>query len=407
MKVFIVADFGASLNHTHHRDSILAFCKLLIENRQEITVLLPMGSLIDLSEFETAKMRVKKVLFPSSHVAPYSFCSLKSLLAVIFAKMSERAAKFSSQWALRILARLAILILKREIQTHSKTFSQICILFPTTCPLAITYIENLISRNQRTRLYNKIKIYARLTNTSENRGAFSVLTGIESLSSHLTENSPKNLEFLRLGFETDKYLLCTQSHSAKFRSPFPPLSAVEPREDVTNNLTFSFLGYPKDIKGINKIVEIIQGVEKLANKSSLRWIVHIATKNDKLHSQLIHFSSVVFFIGKISNKDMETALKDSSVLVLPYDVQKYLMNASAMAYRAADYQKPIITLSGSAFSEDILNYDLGWVVDDAAEITRLISQLTIEEVVSRKSRIINYNKKRILDNLEFLELDTK
>jgi len=367
-----------------------------------------MGSLLDLTEIQATKTKTRKVLFPSSHEAPYNFWSLKSFLAVIFAKISKGAAKFSRKSTLKMLAKLAILILEKEIRTQSKNFSQICILFPTSCPLAIFFIENSMLHNRRNLMFKKIKTYARLTNTSENRGAFSIIAGKETLSSLLAADSPNNFGVVRLGFETDKYLSRMQtSTSNKFRSPFPPIGAVKPKMEESKNLAFSFLGYPKDIKGVNKIVEIIQGVEQLACKSSLKWIVHVSSKNDKLHSNLIHLNNVQFLLGKISNEEMESALVESSVLVLPYDVQKYLMNASAMAYRAADYRKPVITLKGSAFSEEILHYGLGWVVDDDEEIMELISRLSHEEVESRKLSIESYNERRTLDNLEFLELDAK
>jgi glycosyltransferase involved in cell wall biosynthesis len=404
-RIFIVADFGASLNHTHHGDAISAFLDLLTQNHQEFLVLLPMGSLLEINE-KGQNYEVKKVLFPSSHNAPYRLSSVKSLLSVIFVKVSHIANRLSAKFVLRILIKFAMRRLRKEIYTQQNYFSQVCVLFPTACPAANKFIEDSISHLPGHSTGRIVSVYARFTNTSENRGSFATVAGRNTLTSSLAKNLDGESDFIRLGFETDYYSRSFEAPSwIKYRSPFPPSSQMQTRILRKNQLTFSFLGYPKEIKGMHKIVDIVRQVELRNSTNALSWVIHVASTNDVIYSELSHLGNIKFLEGKISAQEMEAALINSSALVLPYEVKKYLMNASAMAYRAADFEIPVLTFFGSAFSEDIHKYGLGWLASNEKEMIDLISELTLEEINSCEAKIRRYNKVRRDENLQFLGLE--
>jgi glycosyltransferase involved in cell wall biosynthesis len=404
-RIFIVADFGASLIHTHHGDAISAFLDLLTQNHQKFLVLLPMGSLLEIDE-RAQNYEVKKVLLPSSHNAPYRLSSVNSLLPVIFTNVSRIANRLSVKFVLRILIRFALLRLRKEISTQQKNFSQVCVLFPTACPFVIKFIEDSTSHLPGHSIGQIANVYARFTNTSENRGSFATVAGRNTLASSLAKNTDGESNFIRLGFETDNYSRSFEAPSwIKYRSPFPPLSQMPSSLLKKDQLTFSFLGYPKEIKGMYKILDIVRQVELHNSTNDLRWIIHIASTNDRIYSELNHLGNIKFLEGKISTQEMEAALISSSVLVLPYDVEKYSMNASAMAYRAADSEIPVLTFFGSAFSDDIKKYGLGWLAIDDRELINFISILTLKDVESCKKNLRLYNKVRTDENLQFLGLE--
>jgi hypothetical protein len=77
---FLLVDFGASLNHTHHKKSIYAFADLLEKQGFVYEIWVPFGS-----EINRKNYNMKKILLPGTH--PSAFNILKFTTLDLFIKM--------------------------------------------------------------------------------------------------------------------------------------------------------------------------------------------------------------------------------------------------------------------------------------------------------------------------------
>ena len=80
-------------------------------------------------------------------------------------------------------------------------------------------------------------------------------------------------------------------------------------------------------------------------------------------------------------------------------MKSYKLNASALAYRAADNLTAVATFKGSAFANEVEKFGIGLVVDD---LKTLINEMIKFDVESYRNRIVEYNKIRIQSNRDLI-----
>ena len=135
------------------------------------------------------------------------------------------------------------------------------------------------------------------------------------------------------------------------------------------------------------------------------WQVHLY-ENDPL-DRYFDFAGVqvVKYRGKITSIAMVKALEASSLICLPYDVNAFKFNASAMMYQASDFLVPTITFEGSAFAYDVKTFGNGIAVKNRAEMIKVLNALNINEIQSWVDGCKRYNDYRNSTNKMFLEID--
>ena len=108
--------------------------------------------------------------------------------------------------------------------------------------------------------------------------------------------------------------------------------------------------------------------------------------------------------GKISQPRLEEALSVSSVICLPYNIEAFKFNSSAMMYNASDYLVPILTFEGSAFAKDVIEFSCGLALKDRLDLISVLNSINLATIQLWLSGCKSYNQFRNQTNLEFLEI---
>jgi hypothetical protein len=388
-KSFLIIDLGASLIHTHHKQSIYAFSDLLQNNLVSFEAWVPFGSEIDSCDFP-----IKKNLMPGTHGASFKFFDLRSWINAAFTKLLTYIIYFKIDFLIKFFVFISAKYLCFLI-THNTDDKKRRIIFTTACPFAIKTVY-LLEKN-----HIEASIFFRLTNTSETRGRLSEIYDFRKL---ISESKKFESVTMRFGIETENYLkeLTVDSDPRFFISPIPYMKQSFSDIDSYSNITISFLGHPTRNKGREHIIPIIEGVSKY--KPGFKWQVHLYDE-DPLENDLRKLNlEMVIVKGKIDSEAMKSLLKKTSVLCLPYNVEAFKMHASAMLYQAMDYLKPVLSFDGTSFSQDILEFNSGAVAKTSIELCDLLINVDTEQVNSWVEGCIAYNVYRTSSNIKFLGL---
>jgi glycosyltransferase involved in cell wall biosynthesis len=385
---YLIVDFGASLNHTHHKLSISSFAHLLKEEDYEIWI--PIGSEVFLSG-----LNPKRVLLPGTHPIGFSYMIPASWVSGIHGILHNFAIKKNvsvvSNFLLNITAIYFYILIRRMAAKQN-----IAIIFPTFCPFAMRAIKLLNF------MKIEIKIFARLTNTAERRG---IATGHDFLKISLSQTKNFNSSKIKFGVETQAFRdFNTNLYKSKFHlSPIPSRNMPKKESAENQKLVVSFLGYPTVDKGQEHILPIIQSVGKF--RRDISWQVQI-TEDNVLKNQLDRLNSNIEILeGKISQPRLEEALSLSSVICLPYNVLAFKLNSSAMMYNSSDYFVPIITFEGSAFARDVSEFSCGLALKDRSDMIKALNSINLTMIQRWIDGCKSYNQFRNQTNLDFLEIN--
>ncbi|WP_144769331.1 glycosyltransferase family 4 protein [Methylobacterium dankookense] len=76
--------------------------------------------------------------------------------------------------------------------------------------------------------------------------------------------------------------------------------------------------------------------------------------------------------SSLSNDEIDSLYLSSDLILLPYDANIYKFRGSAVLMESASIGRPVVTLDGSAFSDQVSYYGLGLNCSDNLEIARRI-----------------------------------
>ena len=248
-----------------------------------------------------------------------------------------------------------------------------------------------------------IETYCRLTNTSERRGKLSEIIN----SKDFIENS-KTFTYVktRFGVETNAYMrkIGLSDDSRGFISKFPSRQIIQKKIINSSQITISFLGYPTKNKGQEHILPMVKEISVIMPKIS--WQIQLI-ENDQLIPELIELDvSTKILEGKISSNSMNEALLRSSLICLPYDINSFKYNSSAMMYQSTDHLVPILTFSGSAFAEEVEKFNCGLVAIDREDLINKITILDLDLINTWITGCKQYNDYRSKSNYLFLDIHT-
>lgn len=395
MAKVIIIDFGASLMHTHHSRVIRGFAEMLDNMHEDFSLLLPLGSEIDIKFSNNSLGKLSRQLIPSYHPVSFQINKLSSYIPALFNKIYRHSNEKIFQLNIsRLLSRLISLhtyyILRRQTGNFNEALT---IVFPTTCPIAFKLGLLLEKKGKR------CKIVYRLTNTAEIRGFHTVSMPRDNAIKSLLE--AENLD-LRFGFEMKEYRQ-TLSIPENLCFPSPtPCCKENPRSIVKALPTLGFLGMAQRHKGVNWLSKLITEVEELNTNSGISWLIQTEPSVPKELLLLAAKYDINFLPGKLTEAEMTNAFQNVDLICLPYNVESYLENASALAYRAADNLVAVATLSGSAFAREIAEYQIGTSSNNiknlAANVVEMLSQMT-----SYREKILSYNEYRNQCTMNILE----
>jgi hypothetical protein len=387
---YLIVDFGASLFHTHHKQAIYSFNQLLDSLAILRSSWVPIGSsLID------EKNKLFGKLLPGTHPTNFKLFKINSWVPGFLGKIHNLALRYKNQFLLTLIVKITVLHFYWKLRSKGKRKS-LNIVFPTACPFAVSAIYYL---EKKKLLAN---IFVRVTNTSERRTILGEMYPINKLviSSKLFTSLKINF-----GFETNAYLekLGYLGMPNVYISKFAAENKRSGLVSADDRLVVSFLGYPTKDKGHELIFPIIEGVASV--RPELDWQVQLY-EHDLIEDSLRNLNlNLKIFRGKISQEILEFALRNSSLLILPYDPVAFKYNASAMMYQASDYSIPIITLEGSAFASEVEEFRIGKVCKNLIEIVEVLQNISSAQIASWKNNFTEYNNFRNQTNVVFLKID--
>jgi hypothetical protein len=385
MKNFLLIDFGASLLHTHHSRVIRGFIELIERDGDQVTVYLPLGSEIAILGKNPVH---RKILVPSYHPVGFRLKNQTSwipgLMRILYSQTEN------SKWhglVSGVLSRLIVEFALFGVKGNLQKIPDSIVIFPTACPISVQLGERIKNKFPRTKL-----VY-RLTNTAENRGYFTRCFDSTLEISQQIRSFPTDI---RVGYEMNEYAgSLTLSKSNLYYSPTPPCLEIRDESVDWAKRTFGFLGMAQRHKGTNWLIEITTRTLANAEANSLSWIIQT---EEPPPGELLELSTrlqVKLLPGRLSESEMSRAFTNVDLVCLPYNVESYKLNASALAYRAADNLTAVATFEGSAFANEIDKFGIGIVADD---LEALISEMIKFDSESFKARIVEYNKVRIQSN---------
>jgi hypothetical protein len=387
---YLIVDFGASLIHTHHKQAIYSFIQLFDSLGISRSAWVPTGS-----DLINKKNKIFGKLLPGTHPTSFELLSASSWIPGIFGKIHNLALQYNNEFVLRLIVRITVLHFCYKLKSKINGV-RLNIVFPTACPFAVSAIYELEKKKL------PVNSFVRITNTSERRTVLGEMFPINNLI-----NDSKKFEIVKInfGFETNAYLKKSgflgmpNVHISKFAAENKrPASKLNGEK-----LVISFLGYPTKDKGHDLIFPIIKGASNV--RPELQWQVQVY-EHDLIEDELKNLNLKIQILkGKISQESLELALKNSSLIILPYNPNAFKYNASAMMYQASDFCIPIITLEGSAFASEVEVFRIGKVCKDTSEIIESLQNISSAQIGMWKNNFSEYNNYRNETNILFLEIN--
>ncbi len=390
--MILIVDFGASQNHTHHKESIFSFSELIIRSGPDYEVWIPAGS-----EITQSNLPIKYNLLPGFNPIGLSLTRPSTWIPALHGKIHNFSNKKDLKTLLKFLAvvnslHFYCLLLKKKLY-----YKKIKVIFTTMCAFSFKSLYVLEAGKI------DIEAYCRLTNTTERRGKLSEIINYKDF----IENS-KAFTYVKVffGTETNAYMekIGLDTDSRGFISKFPSRQKIKYKHINNSQITISFLGYPTRHKGQQHILPILKGVS--LNKPDIIWQIQLF-ENDQLIPSITEISGTTkIFEGKISSQSMNNALLATSLICLPYDAEAFKYNSSAMMYQSTDYLVPILTFAGSAFAEEVEKFDCGLVAIDQNDMITKITNLDLNLINNWIEGCKKYNDYRNKSNYIFLDILT-
>lgn len=389
-ELYLIVDFGASLFHTHNKESLYSFSDLLEDSNVDYKVWIPSGSEIDRMNY-----KFQYYLLPGYNPMSFSFRRISTWIPAAHGKVHNLSESYNLPSILKFLTYVNAFHFLSLITVQFLKYKKIKIVFTTACAFSFQTLYILES------IKIKVESYCRLTNTAEQRGELSRIIHVEEFI-----NKSKEFNFVKVyfGLETQSNLvkLGLENDSRCSISKFPSIPRVKKRLLNPGQVTISFLGYPTKHKGQEHVLPIIKDVS--LNNPQFKWQVQVR-ENDLLKTDLKNINAEIkILIGKISSETMINALLQTDVICLPYDREKFRYNASAMMYQSADYLVPILTFSGSAFAPEIDEFGFGIVAEDEIDLVAKIKSLDVKVINKWIEGCRQYNQYRNMTNYNFLKL---
>jgi glycosyltransferase involved in cell wall biosynthesis len=390
--LILIVDFGASQNHTHHKESIFSFAELIIRSGSDFEVWIPAGS-----EITESNLPIKYNLLPGFNPIGLSLTRPSTWIPALHGKMHNISNKKDLKTSLKFLAVVNSLHFYCLLFKKKLYYKKIKVIFTTVCAFSFKSLYLLEAGKI------EIEAYCRLTNTTERRGKLSEIIKYKDF----IENS-KTFTYVKVffGTETNAYLekIGLDNDSRGFISKFPSRQKIKYKDINTSQITISFLGYPTRHKGQQHILPILNAVSK--NKPDITWQIQLF-ENDQLIPRITENSGTTkIFEGKISSQSMDNALLTTTLMCLPYDAEAFKYNASAMMYQSTDYLVPVLTFAGCAFAEEVEKFECGLVAIDQNDMITKISNLDLNLINNWIEGCKKYNDYRNKSNYIFLDILT-
>ncbi len=399
-EIYILFDFSCGRFYTHHSSYLKDYSDFLIANKKQTFIWVNTSA--DNEVLDVFSGNAKSVL-RSNLYSHTSKDNLKLFFIDYIVNLSERFK----------ISRLAKFIFEpyylgsgiKEFKKHLQKQLPIKIIAPTLDGLGLRFIVKIMNR-----YHGKISLVSIRVTGAECRSIFGVSNSLEVLKK-LSQKYPNkiNLGFEVKALETNMKKANIQTKNI-FWAPMPhilrsaDIIANEPIR-VDSEIRLGFLGSGRPNKGFDRIPDILDELKnkKISFKAFIqlpkfRWNDFETTLN---YLNDNHSKSVIFIQSGTSKRDLDKAISDMDLIVLPYRLENYKVAGSGILFLACDFRIPIAATKDLAFSWDIEQYQIGFSFIDTIEFTNKIKEL---DTWALKAKIDIYNESRNQANIDFLRI---
>jgi glycosyltransferase involved in cell wall biosynthesis len=394
---YILADFNCSREYTHHAEYLFAFANHLqaMDLEYELWVNRAADSGV---KFLLKSHPVNSIL----NSLDYSFTSNQNFPIFILNKITRSILGNSKvsflplglqekivNFAAGLLAHSAL----KRVRQLSGEYERVVIVFPSVDGLALRFLRRIAAGT-----FNSVSVSMRLIG-AETRGVLGtkdlnsfisqIATGVSDLRIGWEINSMKN-RMIESGVQPEKL----------YWSPIPPTSSPLLKLSNPKRMTLGFLGSARRNKGFSSIPQILNLLRDLdicfqVQEANFEWDGYLASMAELLRPG----DRVNFVPGATSNEELNQAMSECSVLVLPYEVDSYRFAGSGIMYQAASIGIPIFCTEGVGFDWDVKNFGIGSTFRSPEELRSLVTNF---DSLAYFQKIVEYNEARNLACSEFL-----
>ncbi|WP_375464024.1 glycosyltransferase [uncultured Methylobacterium sp.] len=208
---------------------------------------------------------------------------------------------------------------------------------------------------------------------------------------------------IRLSAETPIYSNYISQHTEIFTyvTPYPETSRQLPIHEK-EYFTILCAGSARIDKGFNHLFDIMKSIINANSRKKFRLVTQTLPyagneQWDSYTSQLYALKGVELLEPVISDSKMRSLYHQCDIVLLPYAVDVYKYRGSAVMMEAASIGRLCVTLSGSAFAQQVNYYNLGDVVDSISEIPRAVLSLADYDATTMANRIVQARQRFYLD----------
>jgi len=391
--IFVILDFSASKEFTHHWKSIETFCNLLTKESFHYKVLIPKYAQKSLL---SNLLNVERVLISTDFGPTFSEMPSIKIANELVKRYLHKLPVTIKHRVCKFLLSIYTRRIRQQIVKLSAEHEKVIVLVPSAEPLSVfTFLE--LHDKKIPNLEWRFRLIG-----SQERGLLSGGNETELLLAAITRNP----EGVRIGYETFPYQHFLQEqgfqNAALHWSPFPSEEkqlSKEPREFFR----LGFLGSAKERKGFESIPSIFKAISN--HHSRIEFFVQEAAYPwngyAEPHQLLSKNAQVKLLPSKLSDEDLTNYISSCDLIVLPYDPESYALAASAILYHAADLHVPVMCPEGVGFAGEIEKYNVGLVYKDFSAYSDFPA--TLEKFLEiKKTDYIRYNQARDDSNRKFL-----
>jgi hypothetical protein len=364
---FFIVDFTASKRYYHQYPLITGLATFLLESGFRSHILMPV--IADRDDIMLASRSLSFIL--DSGYSSFSKKPLRHLLHKMLLALSgdKNLSGFLKGYLRKLYIKSALKFFKKNnIDSNTR------IIFPNLDPLSFELALAILKIPNIAMPF----IYFRITG-SESRGTLSSKDELKKLL-RLVQIYPKNI---MIGIETVGYKsylenLGFESNSISW-SPWPYMDNFDKTIPPNKKLIIGFLGCAKQRKGFDNIPKILEYLKNdgldfdvLIQEANFPWPNYSKSKRE---IELIMGDNFKFLSSNLELTDLQYYINICNLLILPYDIDSYSINASGILYHAADSKVPILTAKGVGFESEIVEFNLGLIYNSFSEIPMLVRKI--------------------------------
>jgi len=392
--IFLIVDFNAGNSITHHLNYVLTYAKFINDEGFDVKLVLPKYT--PLREIKSVNFDIRQVLASRNYRFDRSYLIFLKIYKILLKLLGKHRIRFESiidSSRDNLYIKKAYNSIQKIVKEEDREF---CLFFPTVDFMAIDYIEKFLSKDK-----SSDYIYLRFNAISEEVRSYNSKSVLEILDSLLLLYP----ERIVIGCETKKVMEILRNRSKDYKYLFfAPPPAIKRGSVENKDKIFGFLGGAKKRKGFLEIPQIIMRIDAVTNdakylvqQSPFDWEGYKTTLD-----RLKKIKTVKLLFDVLSNKDFFHSISQCSFIVAPYDGNSYGSGGSSIFYYAADFYVPTITYEDLPFSEEIIEFECGIIINKNLDFDeKMFSKLSRQKLTNG---LVKYNEYRNVNNRLFLNL---